>query len=516
MAFCAPCAVQPGLRLRFLFEKPIFFAFLAKKIEDIDGFWGANMKTSNRRAFLRQSASAAASLACANPLLARGAAEAVSAPVRAWVTAGEDRFKPFAVGPWRPISATSTPSVEADAGQRFQSILGFGGAFTDSSCYLFSRMDAAPRQELMQEFFGPQGLRLSVARTCIGSSDYSLTAYTYDDSPTPDPDLKNFSIAHDRDYILPTLRDALQLNPEMFLFSSPWSPPGWMKSGGSILGGAMRKKYLAAYAQYFVKFIEAYKAEGVAIRAVTSQNEVDTEQEGRMPAALWGQEYEMEFVKAFLAPSIRDASLDTKIWLLDHNYNLWGRVLDELSDPGVFQQVDGVAWHGYAGNPDAMTRVHDAFPTKHTYWTEGGPEVFARDYAIDWAAWSAKYATILKNWARCIVAWNFVLDEQGKPNIGPFNCGGIVTLDSKTKQLTRSGQYWAFAHYSKVVRRDAQVIATKSTLTGIEHVAFANPDSDYVLVLTNRGEAQEIACAFEAKAMQLSLPRNSIVTLQWS
>jgi glucosylceramidase len=235
-----------------------------------------------------------------------------------------------------------------------------------------------------------------------------------------------------------------------------------------------------------------------------------------MPAALWGQEYEMEFVKAFLGPAIRSASLDTKIWLLDHNYNLWGRVLDELSDPGVFEQVDGVAWHGYAGNPDAMTRVHNAFPTRHAYWTEGGPNVFASDYATDWTGWSAKYATILKNWARCIVAWNFVLDEQGKPNIGPFNCGGIVTLDSKTKQVTRSGQYWAFAHYSKVVRRNAQVIATRTTLNGIEHVAFANPDGDYVLVLTNRGEAQEIACTFEGKAVQLSLPGNSIVTLQWS
>jgi glucosylceramidase len=181
------------------------------------------MKTSNRRAFIRHSAGAAASFACANQLLIRGMAEASSVPVRAWVTAGEDRFKPLAVGPWRAVSAASTPSVEVDAGQRFQNILGFGGAFTDSSCYLFSRMDAAPRQRLMEEFFGPEGLRLSVARTCIGSSDYSLTAYTYDDSPTPDPDLKNFSVAHDHEYILPTLRDALQLNPEMFLFSSPWS-----------------------------------------------------------------------------------------------------------------------------------------------------------------------------------------------------------------------------------------------------------------------------------------------------
>ena len=474
------------------------------------------MKTTSRRIFVHQSTTLAASLAFANKLSALAVAAPGSAPVRAWITSGEDRFKPLALDSWRAASGESNSVVELNAAERFQTILGFGGAFTDASCSLFSQMDSGQRQALMDEFFGPQGLRMSMGRACIGSSDYSLNAYTYDDSPIPDPNLTGFSVAHDRDYILPVLRDALHINPDMFLFATPWSPPGWMKSSGSILGGAMRKKYLAAYAQYFVKFIEAYKAEGVPISAVTSQNEVDTEQEGRMPAALWGQEYEMAFVKEFLGPALRNASLETKIWLLDHNYSLWGRVLDELSDPGIFEQVDGVAWHGYVGTPDAMTRVHNAFPAKNAYWTEGGPDVLAPDYASDWARWSSTYSAILKNWARCIVAWNFVLDEKGKPNIGPFSCGGVVTLDSKTSQITRSGQYWAFAHFSKLVRRDAQVIATKSTLPGIEHVAFVNPDGDYVLVLTNQGDEREVDCRFEGKALQVSLPRNSVVTLQWS
>jgi len=224
----------------------------------------------------------------------------------------------------------------------------------------------------------------------------------------------------------------------------------------------------------------------------------------------------MAFVEEFLGPALRHASLDTKIWLLDHNYNLWGRVLDELSDPAVFNQVDGVAWHGYAGEPEAMSRVYNAFPTKNAYWTEGGPDVAAPDYAYDWAKWSSTFSEVLKNRARCIVSWNFVLDEKGKPNIGPFSCGGVVTLDSKTRQITRSGQYWAFAHYSKLVRRDAQVIATKSTLPGIEHVAFVNPEGDHVLVLTNQGDEREVDCRFEDKALQVSLPRNSVVSLQWS
>jgi glucosylceramidase len=391
------------------------------------------------------------------------------------MTAGDERYKELGIQPWQGASGTASAGLEIDATQRFQSILGFGGAFTDSSCYLLSRMEPAQRRQLMEELVGPQGLRLSVGRTCIGASDYARNAYSFDDSPAPDPELKSFSIAHDRDYILPVLREALSANLELFLFSAPWSPPGWMKSNGSMLGGSMRKKYFASYAQYFVRFLEAYRAEGVKIRAVTTQNEVDTDQDGRMPAALWGQEYETGFIKEFLGPALRKASLDTKIWLLDHNYDLWGRAIDELSDAAVFQYVDGVAWHGYVGAPDAMTRVHNAFPTKNAYWTEGGSDVNAPDYATDWAKWSSTFAGILKNWARCVVAWNLVLDEKGEPNIGPFSCGGVVTLDSKTQKVTRSGQYWAFAHYSKAVRRGAHVIASRGVLPGIEHAAFANP-----------------------------------------
>jgi glucosylceramidase len=464
---------------------------------------------------MQQATRVAASLVCANGLSSLGLA-APSPRLRAWITAGQDKFAELTLQPWKSTPGAHAGTVEIDATKKFQSILGFGGAFTDASCYLFSRMEPGQRRQLMEELVGPNGLRLSVGRTCIGSSDYSRNAYSFDDSTTPDPELKNFSIAHDRDYILPMLREAQLANPEMFLFSAPWSPPGWMKSSNSLLGGSMRKQYLAAYAQYFVKFLEAYKAEGVSIKAVTSQNEVDTDQDGRMPASLWGQEYEAGFIKEFLGPALRKASLETKIWLLDHNYNLWGRVLDQLGDPDLAQYVDGVAWHGYVGTPDAMTKVHDAFPGKGTYWTEGGPDVVAPDYATDWAKWSGTFAGILKNWARCIVAWNFVLDEKGNPNIGPFSCGGIVTVDSKTQKLTRSGQYWAFAHYSKAVRRGARVVATKANLDGIEHVAFANPDGDYVLVLTNQGAEREVDCKFEGKFLHLKLPQNSVITLQWS
>jgi len=409
----------------------------------------------------------------------------------------------------------SGAEIRIDADKRYQEILGFGAAFTDASCYLFDRLGPHDREVLLDELFGPKGLRFSVGRTCIGASDYSTKAYSFDDSQEPDPGLTQFSIEHDRAYILPSLRAARQVNPDLFLFSSPWSPPGWMKAGGSMLGGSMRKKYFGPYADYFVKFLRAYLADGVRIDAVTIQNEVDTDQDGRMPAALWGQEYEVEFVKRHLGPALERASLGTKIWILDHNYNLWGRAIDELSDPAVNKFVDGVAWHAYAGNPDAITRVHEAFPTKHSYWTEGGPDINHPDYETDWTKWSHTFTGALRNWARCVVGWNLLLDEKGKPNIGPFSCGGLVTVDSTTGKLTRSGQYWAFAHYSKVIDRGARVIASQGELEGVDHVAFENPGGGHVLVVTNRGEERQVKCSFGAQAVDLVLDGDSVSTLSW-
>jgi glucosylceramidase len=416
---------------------------------------------------------------------------------------------------WRTVSAESLAGIHIDTTKHYQEILGFGAAFTDASCYLLSVLDEQKRGALLNDLLGPNGLRLSVGRTCIGASDYSRFAYTLDESPDPDPELQKFSIEHDREYILPILRDAQKVNSNLFLFSSPWTPPGWMKAGDSMLGGSMRKKYLSVYADYFVKFLQGYSQDGVKIQAITVQNEVDTDQDGRMPAALWGQEYEVEFVKKHLGPALERASLDTKIWILDHNYNLWGRVMDELNDPALSKYVEGIAWHGYVGTPEAMTRVHEAFPAKSNYWTEGGPDYKRPDYATDWAKWSHTFAGILRNWAQCIVGWNLVLDEQGRPNIGPFSCGGLVTLDSKTHAITRSGQYWAFAHHSKAVQRGAHVIGSDGTLSDIDHVAFENPDGSHVLVVTNQGGGQNVQCQAGTQALNLTLEPGSITTLQW-
>jgi len=487
------------------------------------------MAQNSRRGFLKTASATAAALAVSKTIPAWAGDSGASGPVRVWATFRDRRYEPVEPLAWKPVTSITADAIALDPAATKQEILGFGGAMTDSTCYVLSQMTESERKELMHDLFAPGEMALNVCRTSIGASDYSRTLYSYDESPEPDPEMKKFSIDHDKEYILPMLREARKANPEMFLFSSPWSPPGWMKPNGSMLGGGMRKLSFPSYARYFIKFLESYKSEGIPIDAVTVQNEVDAEQDGRMPACLWAQEEEMEFVKLHLGPALRQAGLPAKIWVLDHNYNLWGRAIGELSDPAVYDFVDGIAWHGYVGEPSAMTRVHNAFPSKHAYWTEGGPRISDPDYETDYAKWADTFNGILRNWARCITSWNIVLDEKGKPNIGPFACGGVVTVENGTHKITRSGQYWAFAHYSKHVRRGAKVFATngvgqgeaggpeeKGTAAGVSHTGFRNPDGSHVVVLANRGAQKQVQLVLGSSALDIDLPADSVHTLQWS
>jgi glucosylceramidase len=462
-----------------------------------------------RRDFMRLTA---AGMAAAAALPAQGAP---GGDIRVRVTAGAQRFAEAQPLQWLPAAGPSAGSIVLDPGSAYQEVLGFGAAFTDAACYTFNRLPAAARERLFHELFHPSEMGLGVCRTCIGASDYSTRLYSFDDGEA-DPELRRFSIAHDRDYILPMLRLGRQVNPGLFLFGSPWSPPGWMKAGGSMLGGSMRKSSFAVYARYLAKFLQAYQAEGVAIDALTSQNEVDTDQDGKMPACLWGQEYEIEFIARHLGPELARSGLAAKIWILDHNYNLWGRALCTLDAPGVGPFVDGVAWHGYGGDPSAMTRVHEAHPDKHAYWTEGGPDYTDPAYLTDWTKWSATFTGILRNWARCIVGWNLALDEKGRPNIGPFSCGGLVAVHSETGEIARSGQYWAFAHYSRAIRRGARRIGSEGAIENLSHAAFANPDGSTVAVLTNAGPARKVRLELAGRMAEVALPADSVVTLEWS
>jgi glucosylceramidase len=464
---------------------------------------------------MRLTSAGVATLAGTSAALGQLAASSQPAgQINVWLTSGAKRYAPENPLKWQAEQGAFADSITLHPATTYQELLGFGASLTDAACYMFNQLSPDARQRLCGELFGPSEMGFNVCRICIGSSDYATKAYSYDDGE-PDPELKRFSIEHDREYILPVLRLARSINPELFLLGSPWSPPGWMKANGSMLGGSMRKTYFSAYADYFVKFLQAYAAEGVPVNAVTPQNEVDTDQDGRMPACLWGQEYEMEFVSRQLGPKLAANNIPTKIWILDHNYDLWGRAICELDDARVNKYVDGVAWHGYGGRPAAMTRVHEAYPDKHMYWTEGGPDYREPAYLTNWARWSATFAGILRNWSRCIIAWNMALDEKGRPNIGPFSCGGLVTINSQTKEVARSGQYWAFAHYSRALRRGALRFDSQGDLAAISHVAFANSDGTKALVLTNAGAERKVRLRLAGMMAELVLPNDSVATLAW-
>ena len=213
--------------------------------------------------------------------------------------------------------------------------------------------------------------------------------------------------------------------------------------------------------------------------------------------------------------------MPTKIWVLDHNYSLWGRAIDELSDPAAYEYIDGIAWHGYVGEPSAMSRVHDAFPQKSAYWTEGGPDIAAPDYQTDYAKWAGTFNDIVNNWARSITSWNLALDEKGRPNIGPFSCGGLITIDNGTHKVTRSGQYWAFAHYSKHVRRGAKCLPRMASVIWARAVRYRTRGSAILtaaLWLWWQIAARNGACnwCLDRRRLTLRLPADSVHTLQWA
>ncbi len=430
------------------------------------------------------------------------------------------------------------PTIEVDSTRQYQPILGFGAALTDSSCFLLSGMPPAARSGFLREMYSPSGLNLSVGRCCIGSSDYSRTVYSYDDVPD-DMNLDHFSLKHDEAYILPTLREIREINPSLFLMASPWSPPGWMKtygttfggrttenyldpyahslwelSNGSMLGGWMAEKYLDVYSRYLEKFLQGYARFGVTVNAITSQNEIGSTQSGRMPACRWSPGLEAAFVRDHLGPLLRLQRQQTQIWLLDHNYDLYERVERQLEDGQLARYVDGVAWHGYTGTPDEMSLVHGRYPTVPFYWTEGGPFIDEPDYARDWVSWGGIFTDALENWCCCAITWNLMLDRQGKPNVGPYTCGGLVTLQ-RDGTFLKSGQYHALRHFSQHLQRSAMRIASSTNTPGLRHLAVRNPDGGFALVVTNPQERKNLRILYAGEQISFSLPGNSVVTLAW-
>ena len=463
-------------------------------------------------------------------------AQAPTKPAQTEVTdKSGKRLAAGAEAAWTKIGKKAAAAdVTVDPTKSAQTILGFGAAFTDAACYTLSRLSDDDRAKLLHTMFGQDQHALSIGRIPIGASDYSAAAYSYDDGAA-DPELKRFSIDHDRDYILPTLRAALGANPDLFLFASPWSPPGWMKYSNSMLGGNIRPENIPSYARYLQKFVQGYAEAGVKVRALTTQNEIDADQGGRMPACPWPEEDEERLV-AELGPLLEASG--TKIWTLDHNYNLWGRVLDQLGRPRLRKYVNTVAWHGYVGTPEMMLNVKQKFPDLEMHWTEGGDDYTFPDFLTNWSKWGATFSGILANGPQSITTWNVALDERGRPNIGPFNCAGLVQIHSKTKEITLTGLYWTLVQYARAFRRGAVIVPSHdangdlpavngatinepravglAAASRVFHTAAKNADGSMVLVLVNPGEARDVTVACAGQTAKIALTADSITTLRWS
>jgi glucosylceramidase len=492
---------------------------------------------SSRRAFLRRAA--ASSVFALSPRWLRSQYTAHRPPAL-YVTDAMEKYAERPGLQWSGAAARGRgATIEIDSTLEYQPILGFGAALTEASCFLLHGMPTAARQAFLAAAYSPLGLNLNLGRSCIGSSDYSRSVYCYDDVPD-DMNLDHFTLKHDEACVLPTLREIRQINPRLFLMATPWSPPGWMKTYGStfggrttenilgpythslwdmanesMLGGWMSDQHLGVYSRYIEKFLQGYARAGAPVQAISCQNEVETTQNGKMPACRWSPGLEAAFVRDHLGPSLRAQHLETQIWLLDHNYSYYQRVASQLEDQQLARYVDGVAWHGYAGTPDQMSLLHRKKPSIPFHWTEGGPFIDDPNYGRDWAKWGGIFTDALENWCRSVITWNLMLDPKGRPNVGPYTCGGLVTLNDDGS-IWQSGQCHALRHFSRHLQRDGVRIASGGNASGLRHLAVRNPDGGFAVVLTNPGEAMDLRVVHAGQQVSLSLPRDAVATLAWS
>ena len=417
-------------------------------------------------------------------------------------------------------AASYVPVVSVDETTKYQQMIGFGAAFTDAATYLIQdKLSSAQRESLLQELFSRNnnGLGLSFMRIPMGASDFSLVDYSYDDGAS-DTALTHFSIAPDLVYKLPVIQRALAINPQIVLMANPWSPPGWMKTSGSMIGGTLKPEDYGAFAGYFAKFIQAYAAAGVTINAISLQNEPQYEPPD-YPGMLLDPVTRAELDGQYVGPLFARLGIKTMIWDWDHNWDLPQEPMTVFADTLASKYVQGVAWHCYKGDVSAQSTVHQAYPGKDTYFTECSGGDWATDFGsnITYFVGTMIIGTT-RNWARSVALWNLALDEHDGPHTGGCtNCRGVVTINSSTAAVTRNVEYYALAHASKFVRPGAYRIASSSGLAGLSSVAFQNSDDQSIVVLVLNGNAQAstFSLQWSQKSFQYTLPPSSVVTFTW-
>ncbi|MBW8685255.1 glycoside hydrolase family 30 protein [Chitinophaga rhizophila] len=408
------------------------------------------------------------------------------------------------------------PTIKVDASQSYQSIDGFGYCLTDGSAMLINSLSAEAQDALLKELFLTDSTHLGVSylRVSIGASDLSVAPYTYNDlgAGETDVDMTKFSIEKERKDLLPILKKVIALSPDIKILGSPWSAPSWMKTNNASKGGSLKPEYYAAYAKYFVKYIQAMKAEGITIDAITPQNE--PLHGGNNPSMVMQADEQADFVKNHLGPAFKAAGLTTKIIVYDHNADKPEYPAAILGDPAAYPYVDGSAFHLYGGNINALTQLHDAYPEKNIYFTEqwvGGPGNFAND--LKWHV-STLIVGATRNWSRNVLEWNLASDPSYGPHTegGCTTCLGALTIGSG---VIRNVAYYIIGHASKFVRPGAVRIASNVT-SELDNVAFKTPDGKTVLIVVNSAATpQTFNIQAGGKQVTTSLTNGAVATYIW-
>ena len=441
--------------------------------------------------------------------------------VRLWLTT-PDRTALVALQP-RALHFASeagpSPVLTVDDTQHFQPIDGFGFALTGGSAQLLMRMGAAQRAALLKELFttGGSGIGVSYLRLSIGSSDMNGRVYSYDDlsAGETDVDMTKFDLGPDRADVIPVLQEILVMEPGIKILGSPWSAPAWMKTNQDVKGGELKPEYYGAFANYLVKYIEAMRAEGVTIDAITVENEPLNPK--NTPSMVVFAQEEDTFIAEHLGPAFQKAGIRTKILLYDHNPDVLSYSLSILANPGASKYVDGTAFHLYGGDASLLGQVHDAYPNKNLYLTEQSVTERRSEASLGIAEPVRRVMIgATRNWCRNVLLWNLAADPQNGPhtnNGGCTGCSGAITLNGDS--VTKNVAYYVLEHFSRFVPPGSVRVAS-SEMEQLASVAFLTPQHKMVLVVSNTGNFEKsFAVKYQDKFFSTTLPPESVATYVW-
>jgi glucosylceramidase len=409
------------------------------------------------------------------------------------------------------------PTIEIDTTSTFQIIDGFGYTLTGGSAYhINQKLDSTQRKQLLEELFSKtSGIKISYLRISIGASDLDADVFSYNDLPEEDSDinLTKFDIKPDKANLIPLLKQILAINPEIKLMGSAWSAPSWMKTNKKSIGGSLNTIYYPTYAQYFVKYLQEMQKEGIHIDAITIQNEPENPHNN--PSMTMTATEQTDFIKNHLGVAFAKSNIKTKIIIFDHNCDHPEYPIKILNDSIARKYIGGSAFHLYAGDISALSKVHNTHPDKDIFFTEqwtSSDGNFGGDLA-----WHTKNVTIgaTRNWSKIVLAWNLAADTKQEPHTkgGCTNCLGALTIDNQN--ITKNVSYYAIAHFAKFVYPGAKRIASNFIET-LPNVAFMNPNgSKAIIILNEEEEAKNLNIKINQKIVPINISAKSVTSLCW-